>query len=505
MLVDSSVAIGAAIVGAGMLGTLGGMHWRLRRSTSRLKRRLSAARSRAEDAELRDPVTGVLSRRGFARALDAVTQRPGAGPTTVLCIGLDAFRIIQDAHGHAFVDQLLSQVVQRLVEAGGPSCTLGRLRTSQFGLLVPGLSSPAMQIAEQLRQALAQPFEVDAHEVGLTASVGVASGDAAEAPRLLSRAVMAMSTVLLAGGDDRAEFDPRMAADHRDQAALVRDLSRAIERKEFELFYQPKVDSQTLQVTAAEALLRWRHPSRGMISPALFIPLAERHGLIAAIGNWVLDEALCQAAAWRKNGMRMRVAINVSGYQMRQDDFAARLERGLRAHGLQPGRFTCEITESTAMEDTAVTHRAFARLGKIGVHVSIDDFGTGHSSLAALRRLPAGELKIDRAFVADLAESAEARTIVEAIVQMAHTLRLRVVAEGVETVAQRDHLMALGCDEMQGYLFAKPMTARALSLWAADASAALTQTFSSSLFKETLALPGANASRPVLLRSQSAP
>ena len=196
----------------------------------------------------------------------------------------------------------------------------------------------------------------------------------------------------------------------------------------------------------------------------------------------------------------MLVAINVSGYQMRQDDFAVRLERGLKTHGLQASRFTCEITESVAMEDTAVTQSAFERLGKIGVHVSIDDFGTGHSSLASLRRLPAQELKIDRAFVADLAESEDTRSIVQAVVQMAKTLGLRVVAEGVETEAQRDHLMRLGCDEMQGYLFAKPMSARALGLWAMDGPATLAQTFRSSMFKATLPLNLANVSTQVMSR-----
>jgi len=175
----------------------------------------------------------------------------------------------------------------------------------------------------------------------------------------------------------------------------------------------------------------------------------------------------------------------VSGYQMRQDDFAGRLERGLRQHSLQPNRFTCEITESVAMEDTQVTRRALARLGKLGVHVSIDDFGTGHSSLATLRRLPAQELKIDRAFVVDMERDADAKAIVVAVLTMARTLGLRVVAEGVETPAQRDLLVQLGCDELQGYLFAKPMSARAIALWAMDAPASLVQTFRPSLFKDT--------------------
>jgi EAL domain-containing protein (putative c-di-GMP-specific phosphodiesterase class I) len=225
-----------------------------------------------------------------------------------------------------------------------------------------------------------------------------------------------------------------------------------------------------------------------MVSPGVFIPLAEHHGLIASIGDWVLDEALKQAAAWRKFGLNLRVAVNVSGYQMRQDDFAARLERGLRSHDVAADGITCEIAEPAAMEDGVVTQRAFGRLGKLGVHVSIDDFGAGQSRLTKLRRLPVRELKINRALVAELAASEETRTVVQAIIQMAHTLKLRVVAVGVESEAQRDQLMALGCDEMQGYLFAKPMSARALGLWAMDAPAALSPAFDSSQFKPTQTL-----------------
>jgi EAL domain-containing protein (putative c-di-GMP-specific phosphodiesterase class I) len=179
------------------------------------------------------------------------------------------------------------------------------------------------------------------------------------------------------------------------------------------------------------------------------------------------------------------VAINVSGYQMRQDDFVDRLDQALQSNRLVPGRFTCEITETVAMEDTLVTQRAFERLGHLGVHVSIDDFGTGHSSLAVLRRLPAAELKIDRAFVTDLGRSADALAIARAIVQLAHSLDLRVVAEGVETEDQRDHLLALGCDELQGFLFARPMPAAALELWAMDEDADDHPEFSASLFRET--------------------
>jgi len=187
---------------------------------------------------------------------------------------------------------------------------------------------------------------------------------------------------------------------------------------------------------------------------------------MGGIGEWVVAEACRQAAAWRESGLRMRIAINISGHQLRHDRFVAQLEEQARRHGIPPTRLTCEITESVAMEDTAQTRIAFQRLRRAGFHVSIDDFGTGHSSLAVLRRLPAAELKVDRSFIVDLEVSESARSIVEAVLSVARTLGLRVVAEGVETEAQRDILVRMGCDELQGYLFARPMSAVALSLWA---------------------------------------
>jgi EAL domain-containing protein (putative c-di-GMP-specific phosphodiesterase class I) len=325
-------------------------------------------------------------------------------------------------------------------------------------------------------------------QLRLSCSIGIAHYPQHGAlPMLMSNAVLAMRSVKLVGGAAHAQYEAQMGEGAREQAALLHDLRQALQRGQFELYYQPKVDARSLQVTAAEALLRWKHPQRGVISPMQFIPLAERYGLIGPIGLWVMEEACRQAAQWRQLGLRMRVAVNISGYQMRQDDIVDRIETALASHRIPPGRFTCEITESVAMEDTEVTRRAFERLRAAGVHVSIDDFGTGYSSLASLRRLPAAELKIDRAFVCDLEASADARSIAKAIVQMAHTLGLRVVAEGVETEAQRDLLVAMGCDELQGYLFARPMTAKALELWATGEAPDEGHDFRPSLFGETQA------------------
>jgi EAL domain-containing protein (putative c-di-GMP-specific phosphodiesterase class I) len=269
------------------------------------------------------------------------------------------------------------------------------------------------------------------------------------------------------GGATYMFFDSRMLEDARERIELLRDLRTAIEQHQFELFFQPKVDARSEQVTAAEALLRWPHPTRGMVGPDVFIPLAERYGLIVPLGNWVIEEACRQARIWRDAGLRMRVAINLSAYQMRQEDLVDRITNTLKQYGIKPERLTCEITESVAMEDTQITKATFERLGRAGIHLSIDDFGTGYSSLAYLGKLPASELKIDRSFVMDLDKRA-GQEIVEAVIRLSHALKLKVVAEGVETQEQRQFLLDKGCDELQGYLFARPMSARALLMWATD-------------------------------------
>jgi len=239
-----------------------------------------------------------------------------------------------------------------------------------------------------------------------------------------------------------------------------------VELGQLELFYQPKVDSRLNRIRGVEALLRWNHAERGTISPTVFIPLAERFGLIGSIGRWVIDEACRQMAEWADDGVRMRVAINLSVHQLREEDLVQRIEAALQRHAIDPSQLLCEITETVAMEDIKATQRTFDGLGRIGVYLAIDDFGTGYSSLSYLRQLPARQLKIDRSFVNDLASSSDARAVVDAVVRLAHALGLKVVAEGVETGEQRDILIALGCDELQGYYFARPMPAGALLAWA---------------------------------------
>ena len=472
--------------------------WQLRRlvrSREQLRRSLDSMRSEMGEMRGRDAITGLMTRAEFELALEEAAQaadHQGAS-LVLLYVGLDDFRPLNDGYGHRVGDAVLLQVAQRLGRGSVLPLALSRLGGDEFALLLPGGADDASTAARNALLALQRPFSVDGQEMQIGASVGIALyPDHGSRPRLLGHAALAMRSVKQVGGGGHAFYDPTLAVDQREQAELLQALRHAVERGQLQLVYQPKVDAQSLQITAAEALLRWQHPQRGTISPTVFIPLAERHGLICSIGRWVFEEACRQAAAWREQGLRMRVAVNVSGHQLREDGLLDHLTATLRAHGIPPGRLTVEITESVAMEDTAHTRAAFDRLREAGLHVSIDDFGTGHSSLGTLRRLPAAELKIDRAFVVDLGQSERARSIVKAVVQMARTLELRVVAEGVETEAQRDVLVALGCDELQGFLFAKPMSATALALWAADddrGSAGDHGDFRASLFAPTAPAP----------------
>jgi predicted signal transduction protein with EAL and GGDEF domain len=503
--------LGWGLAVALLLGGAGAAWWVWRR------RARGTRRDAAHGTAGRDPVTGLALREAFEHALDdavAACDR-GSAALGVLCVGLDGFRQVNDAYGHRIGDAVLRLAAQRLApfagaasstgsprsvgsgsQGGGPAHPghLARLGGSEFVLIVGEDDRIRLgDAAAAVLQALQQPYEIDDLALRVGASIGVAAyPEHGSRPRLMGNAALAMRSVKLAGGGGHAFYDPALAVDHREQADLLQDLRHALERGQLELYFQPKVDARTLQITAAEALLRWQHPRRGMIAPAVFIPLAERHGLIGPIGRWVVEEACRQAGAWRQQGLRMRVAVNISGHQMRQDDLVQHIERQLHRHGIPPGRLTCEITESVAMEDTAHTRAAFERLRRAGLHVSIDDFGTGHSSLAWLRRLPAAEIKIDRAFVADLGSGGEhACSIVRTIVQLARTLGLRTVAEGVETEAQRDALVELGCDELQGFLFARPMPAKHLALWAeGDDDPHRTHAgFSASLFAPTSPAP----------------
>lgn len=478
------VALGATVIA-----------WRLWRRLQRL----APAAADTQPAVPRCPgeeagrQAGLVPRERFEQALEAAERRapPGPGAVCVLVVDIDGFAQVNESLGHATADGVLLALARRLDVLTPGKLAFSRLGGDEFVLALETPLVQAQALAARLLEAMRRPLDAAAG-LSLSASVGIAAWPQHGArERLLAQAQTAMRSVKQTGGNAWAVFDPRMAEDQRAQAALVRALRDAVARRQLELVYQPKIDARTPRVTAAEALLRWHHPTQGVVSPAVFIPLAERHGLIGEIGNWVIGEACRQAGVWRQQGLRMRVAINLSAYQMRQDDLVDRLREALAASGLQPGRFTVEITETLALENTRATQATFQRLREAGLHVAIDDFGAGQTSLAYLKSLPASELKMDMGLVRDLAASEDARKIADAVIRLAHALDKRVVAEGVETAEQRDLLVAMGCDELQGYLFARPMSAAALGLWAMDGGSADTEraAFANSLFQDTQPMP----------------
>jgi diguanylate cyclase len=463
-------------------------YWRLKQRAGLTAAQLEKVSSELSSLQSNDPVTGLRTPKGLERDLDEACLRSDASgqPMCVLYLDIDYFRATNEAYGQACGDFVLLEVARRIQIGLLPGIAVARWVGNEFAVVADVSLQDAKNLAIKLRAALAVPIAMSGGEVRLTCSVGVAAYPHHGSRRnIVEKAALAMRTVKLQGGDGFAEYDQPAAEGRRDSARLLHDLRCAVERQQLELFYQPKVDARTLQITAVEALVRWRHPQLGMISPDRFIGLAERYGVIQSLGRWVIEEACQQAQIWREQGLRMRIAVNISAHQMRQDDFVEHLEKVLTRTQTPPSRFTCEITESIAMEDTVATMQVFDRLGQLGIHVSIDDFGTGHSSLASLKRLPAGELKIDRAFVSDLDVSEHAQFIAQTIVDMAHALKLKVVAEGVETKKQRDILVEMGCDELQGYLFAKPMRANELGLWAARDPSDADRLFRPSLFAET--------------------
>jgi len=428
-----------------------------------------------------DPLTGLPDRIVFEQWLAAAVARADrvGGRLAVLFINLHGFRLINDSYGHGCGDGVLREVAARLRRLARDGDPVARVGGDEFLLLIEGRSCEevAKACAARVIAILSQMCRVDSRNLTLSCSVGIAlHPDAGPPARLIAHAAAAMAAAKRGGGSCACVFDASMESNACDQLDMQRDLRRAVERGELELCYQPKIDVRTGRVTAAEALLRWRHPNRGMVGPDVFIPLAERFGRAPSVrGRPVLPGAereepmrVLAALDQDEGPAARRLAINLSALQLRQRDLHESIATALRRHRIDPRLLTCEITETAAMEDVSATLATFRSLGELGVHLSIDDFGTGYSSLAYLRKLPVSELKIDRSFVADLDSSVDARAVVRAVIGLAHALRLKVVAEGVETETQRGLLADMGCNEMQGYLFARPMSAAALLLWASD-------------------------------------
>jgi diguanylate cyclase (GGDEF)-like protein len=465
-----SASVGALAVAIAVLGAW--FDWRNRAQNRSLATSLNEANIQLRRQAFCDPLTALPNRLLFEERLNQTLLRVGRTPSAmaVLFIDLDGFKPINDSFGHAAGDVVLREVGSRLLELAGQSGTAARVGGDEFLLLVPqpGGADGAGAVAQQALQVLARPYKLpNRGEVKLSCSIGIALfPEHGSTAKLIANADAAMYAAKRTGGSTYAFFEARMDLDVREQVELQTELRLALERQQLRLYYQPKIHGASGQVTGVEALIRWDHPLRGLMSPEVFIPVAERFGLIGHIGNWVIEESCRQIRQWLDVGLRMRVAVNLSMHQLRQDDLVPRIRRALDAHRVDPALLTFEITESVAMEDTQATMRSFGHLARVGASLAIDDFGTGYSSLAYLRKLPARQLKIDRGFVADIEHSSDALAVVDAVIKLAHALGLKVVAEGVETERQRDVLLGLRCDELQGYLFARPMTAQMLTVWA---------------------------------------
>lgn len=448
---------------------------RLTESLRESNSRLQAANDELQERAFKDVLTGLPNRLLFEDRLehallrlDRTNAERVVDRLAVLFVDLDGFKPVNDFYGHAAGDLILRGVASRLRLEAREGDTVARVGGDEFLILLESVEDTAacVAVANRLLALLSKPFQVSEEQVRISCSIGiVVHPDHGERLKLIANADAAMYAAKRAGGSGFALFEPHMGTNAAEGLELQNDLRQAIDRGELYLHYQPKVDGKRGKICGVEALLRWVHPQHGTVSPMIFVPLAERVGLIGLLGNWVINEACRQIAEWAMSGLRMRVAINISVHQLRESSFAERIEMALLQHGVDASQLMCEITESVAMDDIKTTQRTFERLARIGVYLSMDDFGTGYSSLNYLCQLPAHQLKIDRSFVKDIETSEDARSVVSAVISLAHALGLRVVAEGVETEGQRDILLRMDCDEFQGYFYAAPMPASALLGW----------------------------------------
>ncbi len=416
-----------------------------------------------------DQLTGLPNRSLLGdRTGQAIAHARRAGRCCAMLVAhVDRFQLLNDSYGHSAGDILLTQIAERLTQAVRGGDTAARVAADTFAVLAGDVMRPddALRLGSTVRKAMAPPFIVDAREIHVTLSIGasVSPRDGAEFDLLLRNADAAANRVKEAGGNSFQFYAADMTLQALDRVEIENALRSAIVQRQLELHYQPQVELASGRIIALEALMRWHHPKRGLVSPALFIPIAEESELIQELGLWALVEATQRAGHWHSAGWPVRVAVNVSARQFRRDGFVEAVAAALRTHDLDPASLELELTESALIDDREKALRILQGLKTIGVQVAVDDFGTGYSSLSYLSGLPVDCLKIDRAFVMRLGKGGRDAALAQAIVSMGHALGLRVLAEGVETAEQLQILRAQGCDEGQGYLFAKPAPPEALA------------------------------------------
>ncbi len=418
-----------------------------------------------------DTLTGLSNRlvchERISQSLDNLKPAERCGEFfSLIFIDLDRFKIINDTLGHHIGDLLLQEVAKRLLASVRQSDTVSRLGGDEFTILLENLSDPGIPslIAEKILKTLAEPFWIDQHELLITASIGISnypdSGN--DLVEIVKNADTAMYGVKSTGKNNYKVYHPAMHDQALEDMELESNLRKVVDKNELILHYQPQLNMATGKIFAAEALVRWQSPKMGLIPPIRFITLAEETGLIIPIGEWVIRTACMQNAAWQRMGIRpIKVAVNISAAQLEYPNFIATIDSALDESGINPQQLELEITESMIMQREGIAEQNILELKKRGITFSIDDFGTGYSSLSNLKQLPIDTIKIDRSFVRDIVTDPDDAAIVTAIIAMAHSLKLEVIAEGAEVFEQIEFLTRQGCNHIQGYWVSKPLSAQA--------------------------------------------
>ncbi|MCI0911590.1 putative bifunctional diguanylate cyclase/phosphodiesterase [Pseudomonas sp. NPDC089743] len=441
---------------------------RKQRQLQQRNRELRSSQAQLERLAHYDTITGLPNRVLFQQQLaDAILKGDGLA---VLMLDIDGFKQVNDSLGHAMGDLLLQQATARFLQELDAADRVCRLGGDEFVFMLRGTQGQVSHQVGHLLRCLQRPFDLNGSTALVTGSIGLARcpQHGEDVGSLLRHADTAMYAAKESGRNAWRPYHTDMTARLQQRLELERNLRRALQANEFELWYQPKVDLFSGCVQGVEALLRWRDPVHGLVSPAEFIPLAERTGLIIPLGERVLALACAQMATWRdEDRVPGPMAINVAALQIERSDYVSSLAQALECHGLAPSLLEVEITESLLMESQQQACEVLAQLQAMGVTTAVDDFGTGYSSLAYLRALPIDHLKIDRAFIKDLPDDDDAVAVARAIIDLGHALGFRITAEGIETQEQYDFLRNAGCDQGQGYLLARPMPAADLARWLA--------------------------------------
>ena len=441
----------AGLIALGLAGFAALAMWQL----SRLGLKLAESKQCVQKLEYEDALTGLPNHSHFFKLFDqAMATRQGSEQLAFATLDLDGFDEVNDALGYAGGDEVLAEIGKRLREALTPSTTIARLGSDEFALMLTGKNAEvALFVVDSVRQALARPISMN-QVVQISASIGlaIAPRDGSARDELTRRADLALRTAKSRGRGTVVAFASEMEAEFQERRFIKREAARALAARSFDLHYQPIVTAEGGAIVGVEALLRWHHPTRGMIPPALFIPVAEEAGLMDRLGEFVLRRAVSDAARWP----HLYVSVNLSPTQVRDRTFIDVVSAVLKESGFEPARLVLEMTEGVLIDNPDETTARLLELRALGVRLALDDFGSGYSSLRYLQTLPFDKLKVDRSFVTALDQSANGGGIIQAIVALGRALGMGVVIEGVETEEQRVLLRLAGCNEMQGYLFAKP-------------------------------------------------